>query len=90
MQLKTEELRYSRLGHAQSRGLELLHIGVTVGLLAMTRRSPTIPLLSMAGVRARHNALVARKNSTHDGQLVIFGEYGRRRRGVREEEGVID
>jgi hypothetical protein len=44
----------------------------------------------MAGVRARHNALVARKNSTHDGQLVIFGEYGRRRRGVREEEGVID
>jgi hypothetical protein len=49
MQLKTKELRYSRLGHAQSRGLELLHIGVTVRLLAMARWSPTIPLLSMAG-----------------------------------------
>jgi hypothetical protein len=44
----------------------------------------------MAGVRARHNALVAREDSTHVGQLMIFGEYRRRRRGVRGEEGVID
>jgi hypothetical protein len=29
--IEGEKLRYSRLGHAQSRRLELLHIGVTIG-----------------------------------------------------------
>lgn len=71
---------YSRLSHAQSRGLELLHIGVTVKVLGLAIES-TIPRLNVprsgeqATSRGRGgrpgsgcNELVTRENSTHDGR----------------------
>ena len=69
MQQLKREWRYSRLGHAQSGRLELLHIGMTIGLELVFRK---LVSHQTRGVRAGHDALVARENSTHDGQLTIL------------------
>lgn len=72
----------SRLGHAQSRGLELLHFGVTVKVLGLALSQPSQYCPSSAAfgerghggalvgdeARGLCDALVTRENSTHDGR----------------------